>query len=59
MKFALGVHILIFPLGMRALHHASDEIHGPNTIVASERLGAEEVGCERATAASVSQENCE
>jgi hypothetical protein len=49
MKFALGVQSLIFALGMRALHHASDEIHGPNTIFASAG-GA-------AAAATGSQEN--
>jgi hypothetical protein len=33
MKLALGVHAPL-PDGMRALHQASVEIHGPNTMIA-------------------------
>lgn len=39
MKFALGLHHFVLLVGMRALHHANVDIHGPNTMLAGGRLG--------------------
>jgi hypothetical protein len=49
MKFRLGVHHFIFVpfFGRRALHHASVDIHGPNTMMETLRPQgtAEVVSC--------------